>query len=98
MGFVLATTRWFVTFGAMLLAGLATATDACDDDQAPELERCTSFLGNPTYEWSLLRPGLVAVAVGVLVYGLLTLLARFWRAQRAALDADDREPATTDVR
>jgi hypothetical protein len=93
VGFVWATGRWFVTFGAMLLTGLAIATNGCDEDQAPELERCTSFLGNPTYDWSFMAPALIAIGVGAVVYGLLSLLGRFWRAQQAALDAAARAEA-----
>lgn len=87
MGFVLRTARWFVTFVATALVFLATARDACDDDLAPDLERCSSILGNPTYEWSFLPPAVIAIAAGCAVYGLLSLLGRFWRTQRAALDS-----------
>ena len=79
MAALLRVVRWGVTLAAALLVGLGTATDGCDDDEAPALERCTSFLGNATYDWSLLPPAVLAIVVGVAVYAATGRLGRFWR-------------------
>jgi hypothetical protein len=79
MSFAWMTVRWFVTFGSMIVTFLAAARDACEDDLAHDLDQCTSFLGNPTYEWSVGWPAGIAVVTGVAVWLLTGVLARFWR-------------------
>lgn len=82
--------RIVVTVVLGLVAIGATLTDGCNDNDGPSWERCTSPLGNATFEWrggTEWIPSVIGVIVGVIVWLLLGLGHRFWTAAQARLEA-----------